>query len=254
MNQLFNLKGKVAIVTGGAGSLGNAIAVGLAKQGADVVVCGRTASKLDQVAAEVVKTGSQALAVVCDVTDENSVAALVEKTLQKFSHIDILVNAAGINIRSTPEAFTLADWKKVMEFNAMGTFLCCQTVGKQMIKQKSGKIINVSSIRGRFAAPAGGAAYCPSKGAVDSLTRALAIEWARYNIYVNAIAPALIHTELTQAVIDNKELAKTVLSRIPLNRFGLPEDLLGPVILLASEASNYMTGQILYVDGGSSSG
>jgi NAD(P)-dependent dehydrogenase (short-subunit alcohol dehydrogenase family) len=252
MFEIFNLSGKVAIVAGGGGGIGHAIAVGLAKHGADVVVTSRTLSKLEPVSKEIQSLGRKSEAIAADVTDEKSIARMVERVMSRFSRIDILVNAAGISLRSTAEEFPIADWKKVMDFNVVGTFICCQAVGRVMIKQKGGKIINLSSIRGRFGAPMGGSAYSPSKGAVDSLTRTLAVEWAKYNILVNAIAPAVVHTELTQAIIDNKELAKSVLSRIPLGRFALPEDMVGPTVFLASEASNFMTGQIVYVDGGSS--
>ena len=254
MLKSFDLTGKVAIVTGGAGGIGYALSTGLAQAGADVVVTSRTVEKLKPVAEQIKAMGKKALAVPSDVSDEKSVQAMVDRVMNEFGHIDILVNAAGINIRNTAEGFPIADFKKVMDFNVTGTFLCSQVVAsKAMIQQKSGKIINLSSVRGRFAPPAGGAAYAPSKGAVDSLTRTLAIEWAKYNIFVNAIAPTVVHTELTQAVIDNKALAASVLSRIPLNRFGEPEDMIGPVVFLASDASNFVTGQILYVDGGASS-
>ncbi len=252
MFEIFNLKGKTAVVTGGAGGIGRAISVGLAAHGADVVVCGRTLGKLEEVAKEIKALGRRSLAVSADVTDEKAVTALMEKTLSAFSRVDILVNAAGLNLRYSAEEFPAAEYMKVMEFNVLGTFLCCQAAGKVMIKQKGGKIINLSSIRGRFGAPMNGTAYSSSKGAVDSLTRTLATEWCKYNIYVNALAPAVVHTALTQAVIDNKELAKTILSRSPLGRFALPEDMVGPAVFLASDASNFVTGQILYVDGGSS--
>jgi NAD(P)-dependent dehydrogenase (short-subunit alcohol dehydrogenase family) len=250
--EIFNLKGKTAIVTGGAGGIGKGIALGLAKHGSDVVVCGRTLSTLEKVAGEIKALGQGSLAVAVDVTDEKGAAALVEKTLAAFPRVDILVNAAGINLRYAAEDFPAAEYLKVIESNVLGTFLCCQAAGKAMIRQKGGKIINLSSIRGRFGAPANGTAYSSSKGAVDSLTRTLATEWSKYNIYVNAIAPAVVHTALTQAIIDNKEFAKSLLSRIPLGRFALPEDMVGPAVFLASDASNFVTGQILYVDGGSS--
>jgi gluconate 5-dehydrogenase len=252
MFEKFDLSGKTAIVTGGSGGIGRAMAVGLARHGADVVVSSRTQASLEPVTEEIRKLGRKSLAIAADVTDEKSVAALVDRTMQEFSRVDILTNAAGISLRANAEDFPLADWRKVMEFNVVGTFICCKAVGKVMIQQKGGKIINVSSIRGRFGAPMGGSAYSPSKGAVDSLTRTLATEWAKYNVLVNAIAPAVVHTALTQPIIDNKELAKSVLSRIPLGRFALPEDMVGPTVFLASSASDFITGQIIYVDGGSS--
>jgi NAD(P)-dependent dehydrogenase (short-subunit alcohol dehydrogenase family) len=254
MFEKFNLTGKVAIVTGGAGGLGKTISMGLAQHGADVVVTSRTMEKLEPVAKRIQALGRKSLAVTSDVTDEKSVAAMVDRVVKEFSHIDILVNAAGMIIRAQTESIAMADWKKVMEFNAMGTFICCQKVGQVMINQKKGKIVNVSSVRGAVGAPIGAAAYSPSKGAVDAMTRNIAVEWAKFNIYVNAIAPTVIHTELTEGAMKNPDWVKFNLSRIPLNRFGEPDDLIGPVVFLASDASNFITGQILYVDGGSTIG
>ena len=250
MTDLFDLAGKVGIVTGGAGGIGKALALGLAKHGADVVVTGRTLSKLEPVAAEIKAMSKKSLAVASDVTDEQSIKAMVERVVQAFSHVDILVNAAGINIRSSAEDIKIEDWQKVMDFNALGTFICCQAVGRVMIKQKTGKIVNVSSVRGRYGAPSGAIAYSPSKGAVDTLTRTLACEWAKYNILVNAVAPTLIETDLTRQALANPEFARTMKARIPLGRWGFPEDVVGPTVFLASKASDFVTGQIIYVDGG----
>lgn len=250
MTDLFDLTAKVGIVTGGAGGIGKALALGLAKHGADIVVTSRTLSKLEPVAAEIKAMGRRSLAVASDVTDERSVKAMVEQVVRAFSHIDILVNAAGINIRSSAEDIKIEDWQKVMDFNALGTFICCQAVGRVMIKQKSGKIVNVSSVRGRYGAPSGAIAYSPSKGAVDTLTRTLACEWAKYSILVNAVAPTLIETDLTRQALANPEFARTMKARIPLGRWGFPEDVVGPTVFLASKASDFVTGQIIYVDGG----
>ena len=250
MSELFDLSKKVGIVTGGSGGIGKALAIGLAKHGADVVVTSRTISKLEPVAAEIQALGRKAMAIPCDVTDERSIEDMVNRVVKEFSHIDILVNAAGINIRNSAEDIPVDDWKKVMDFNAFGTFICCQAVGRVMIKQKSGKIVNVSSVRGRYGAPSGAVAYSPSKGAVDTLTRTLACEWAKYNIFVNAVAPTLIETDLTRQALANPEFAKTMRARIPLGRWGFPEDVVGPTVFLASKASDFVTGQIIYVDGG----
>lgn len=250
MTDLFDLTGKVGIVTGGAGGIGQALAMGLAKHGADVVVTSRTLSKLEPVAAEIKALGKRALAVPSDVTDERSVKDMVDRVVKEFSHIDILVNAAGINIRNSAEDISVEDWQKIMDFNARGTFICCQAVGRVMIKQHGGKIVNVSSVRGRYGAPGGAVGYSPSKGAVDSLTRTLACEWAKYNILVNAVAPTLIETDLTRQALANPEFAKTMKARIPLGRWGFPEDVVGPMVFLVSKASDFVTGQIIYVDGG----
>jgi gluconate 5-dehydrogenase len=253
LSDIFNLLGKVAIVTGGAGGIGKTLSIGLARHGADVVVTSRTLSKLESVASEINTTGKKALAIACDVTDEQSVNNMVNQAEKEFSHIDILVNVAGTIVRDPAESINIEDWQKVINFNVRGTFLCCQAVGKVMIKQGGGKIINMSSVRGRLGAPVGAVAYSPSKGAVDSLTRTLASEWAKYNIYVNAIAPALIETDLTREALSRPDFAKANLARIPLNRWGYPEDIVGPAVFLASKASDFITGQIIYVDGGTTS-
>jgi gluconate 5-dehydrogenase len=179
---------------------------------------------------------------------------MVDRVIKEFYHIDILVNAAGLTVRKTAAEIAVSDWEKVLDFNARGTFICCQAIGRVMIKQKSGKIINVSSIRGRYGTAIGGVAYGPSKGAVDALTRTLALEWAQFNIYVNAIAPALVITELTKPLLSDPDRVKLITAPIPLHRLAELNDLVGPVILLASDASNYMTGQIIYIDGGMSAG
>jgi gluconate 5-dehydrogenase len=250
MADLFDLTGKVGIVTGGSGGIGRVLAIGLAKHGADVVVTSRTLAKLEPVAAEIQALGRKAKAIPCDVTSDRSVKDMVDRVVKEFSRIDILVNAAGINIRNSAEDIPVEDWQKVMDFNARGTFICCQAVGRVMIKQKSGKIVNLSSVRGRYGAPSGAIAYSPSKGAVDTLTRTLACEWAKYNILVNAVAPTLIETDLTRQALANPEFAKTMKARIPLGRWGFPEDVIGPTVFLAAKASDFVTGQIIYVDGG----
>jgi NAD(P)-dependent dehydrogenase (short-subunit alcohol dehydrogenase family) len=253
VSKLFDLTGKVAIVTGGGGGIGRVLAVGLAEAGADVVVASRGLEKLQPVADKISAMGRKSMAVTMDITQEKSVANMVEQVVKKFGHIDILVNCAGLAIRQPPEKMPVDDWQKVMDFNARGVFISCQAVGRVMIKQGGGKIINISSVRGRYGAE-GTIAYGTSKGAVDATTRLIAFEWAKYKVYVNAIAPTVVATELTKPVLNNVELAKTLLARIPLGRFEEPEDIVGPVIFLASKASDFVTGQVLYVDGGATIG
>jgi gluconate 5-dehydrogenase len=190
------------------------------------------------------------LAISADLTDEPSVMNMVKSVMDEFGHIDILVNAAGLAIRKPAEDFPIEEWQRVMDINTRGVFISCKAVGQVMIKQRSGKIISVSSVRGRYGLPAGYAAYCPSKGAVDTLTRQLACEWAKHNVLVNAVAPTFVETELTRTALSDPEFAKTVKARIPLGRWAMPEDVLGPVLFFASKASDFVTGQILYVDGG----
>ncbi|MFQ6121453.1 MAG: SDR family NAD(P)-dependent oxidoreductase [Dehalococcoidales bacterium] len=250
MTDLFDLRGKVALVVGGAGGIGHALALGLADYGADVIVASRRLEHLEKVAEEIRNKGRKALAVTVDVTQEQSVADMVKKILEVFPRIDILVNAAGLAIRKPADTFPINEWQQVMDINTRGTFLCCQAVGREMIKQGGGKIINLSSVRGRYGLPADYAAYCASKGAVDTLTRTLACEWAKHNVLVNAVAPTIVETDLTRPALADPEYAKRMRSRIPLGRWGMPEDIVGPTIFLASKASDFVTGQILYVDGG----
>jgi len=247
---IFNLKGKVALVVGGAGEIGHAQALGLADAGADVVVASRKMEHLEPVAKEIQAKGRKSLAVAVDVTQEQSVSSMVDSILKKFPTIDILVNAAGIAVRKPSETMPIEDWQRVMDINLRGTLLTCQAAGRVMIKQKSGKIINLSSVRGRFGFPGGYSAYCPSKGGVDALTRTLAVEWAPHNVLVNAIAPTFVDTPLTRTALANPEFAKLVLSRIPLGRLATTGDLVGATVLLASKASDFITGQIIYIDGG----
>lgn len=247
---IFDLTGKVAIVTGGSGGIGSALAVSLAKSGADVVVCSRRLGKLEPVAAEIRALGRKSLAVSTDVTQEQSVADMVARVLKEFSRIDILVNSAGMTVRKSAESIPVDEWRKVMDFNALGTFICCQAVGRVMIKQRAGKIINISSVRGRYGDTVGAVAYSPSKAAVDTLTRTLACEWAKYNVLVNAVAPTIVETDLTRPALANPEFAQRLKARIPLGRWATTEDIVGPTLFLASKASDYVTGQIIYVDGG----
>jgi gluconate 5-dehydrogenase len=246
------LTGKTAIVVGGAGGIGHAQALGLAEAGADVVVTSRKLEHLEPVVKEIQARGRKSLAVTVEVTDEKSVAAMVDSVLKKFPHIDILVNAHGLAIRKPADTFPIDEWQQVMDINTRGTFLTCQAVGRVMIKQKSGRIINLSSVRGRYGLSANYAAYCASKGAVDTLTRTLACEWAKYNVLVNAIAPTIVETPLTLTPesLLNPEFAKYMKSRIPMGRWALPEDIVGATIFFASKASSFITGQILYIDGG----
>ncbi len=187
MADLFDLTGKVAVVTGGVGGIGSALTLGLAKAGADVVVADMKLDAFKELEKEIGALGRKSLAVSVDVTDEKSGADMVKKTLEVFPTIDILVNAHGIAIRHPAETFPIDEWQKVMDVNTRGTFLTCQAAGRVMIKQKRGKIVNMSSVRGRYGLPVDYAAYCPSKGAVDTLTRTLACEWAKHNILVNAL-------------------------------------------------------------------
>jgi len=250
LTNLFDLSNKVAVVTGGAGGIGRALALGLADAGADVVVASRKLEHLELVAKEIQAKGRKALPVSVDVVQEKSVADMLKRIMEEFHHIDILVNAHGLAIRKPADTFPIDEWQQVMDINTRGTFLTCQAIGRVMIKQRSGRIINLSSVRGRYGLPADYAAYCASKGAVDTLTRTLACEWAKYNVLVNAVAPTIVETELTRSALANPSYAAMMKSRIPIGRWAMPEDIVGATIFFASKASDFVTGQILYIDGG----
>jgi NAD(P)-dependent dehydrogenase (short-subunit alcohol dehydrogenase family) len=247
---VFDLTGKVAIVTGGGGGLGRPISVALAQCGADVVVDDFEPAHLVGVVKEIEGLGRKAMAVTADLTSAAAMKDMVDQVVKEFGKIDILVNVAGTNARFSAEEIAPEEFERVLRVNVLGTFLACQAVGRVMIEQKHGRIINMSSVRGRVAPDMGGSAYATSKGGVDQLTRTLAAEWAKYGIQVNAIAPALIMTDMTRDFLAKPEVYSKVTADIPMKRLGEPSELVGPAILLASDESSFMTGQIIYVDGG----
>jgi gluconate 5-dehydrogenase len=254
LKRIMDLEGKVAIVTGGAGSLGEGISKTLALFGCDVVVTGRTVATLKQAVGVIEATGRKGLAVQCDVTKEEDCERMVRETLDTFGKIDILVTVAGIAKRFPAEDFPADAFDEVMNINVNGTFLACKHVGRVMKEQGYGKIITISSVRAFAGHPGGYAAYGTSKGAVNLLTKQLATEWAKYNIQVNAIAPTIFWTPLTQEVLEDEKLKKIFLDRIPMGRAALVEDMVGAIVFFSSGASDFVTGQILYVDGGCTAG
>ena len=254
IKNMFNLKGQVAVVTGGGGALGSAMALGMATYGANVVVTGRTLSTLENTVNKIKELGVESLAVACDTSKKDEVENLVKATMAKFGKIDILVTSAGIAKRFPAEDFPVDEFDQVMDVNVKGTFLCCQAVGRVMKEQGGGKIITVSSVRAFAGHPGGYAAYGTSKGAINALTVQLATEWAKYNINVNAIAPTILWTPLTQQVLEDDKLKQIFLSRIPMGRAAQTDDMVGTTVFLASAASNFITGQIVYVDGGCTAG
>ncbi len=252
-NNLFDLSGKVSLITGGGTGLGRAMAIGLAKYGSNVVIVDIDPDKAKDVVRKIESLEKSALAIKADVTKREEVDHMVQNVLDKFRTIDILVNSAGIGRRVKAEEMSEKDWDEVISVNLKGTFLCCQSVGKLMIKQKKGKIINIASVvgqRGLFHPLDLALSYCASKGGVVQLTRALAAEWAKYNVHVNAIAPTYFMTDMTRCLLENKEFLDYLKWKIPLQRPGKPEELIGPVVFLASDASSMVTGHILNVDGG----
>lgn len=253
LKNMFDLTGKVAVVTGGSGGAGKAISIGLALYGADIVCTSRKLSTLEETAAEVRKLGRKALPVSCDVTDPASVQEMMQQTIDTFGRVDILVTAAGIARRTEAENMSLEDFTAVMTANVNGTLLCCQSAAKQMIQQKQGgAIITVGSIRGLHGHPAGYVAYATSKGAVHTMTKQMAIEWAKHQIRVNCIAPCIFWTPLTEPILKDEAMYKIFMQRIPIGRPAEPEDLVGSVLYLSTPASAMVTGQVLYVDGGTS--
>jgi NAD(P)-dependent dehydrogenase (short-subunit alcohol dehydrogenase family) len=253
VRQLFDLKGRVALVTGGSIGLGRQVAQALAEMGADIVLCARKRERCEQAAQELEALGVHALALACDVTDSEQIHAVVDAATARFGRIDVLVNNAGISWGSPFEDMRLADWHKVIETNLTGTFLISQAVGKVMIAQGRGKIINMASVAGMGGAPSEivqATAYHASKGAVITLTKDLACKWAAHNIQVNAIAPGWFPTHMSDWVITHKR--DRLLESIPSGRFGGEDDLKGAAVFLASDASAYVTGHVLVVDGGQS--
>lgn len=249
-DSMFDLSGKTAIVVGGTGGLGRPTALSYANFGADVAVASRSIDDLREVGAEIEELGQESMAIETDVTVEEDVINLARSVEDSFGGIDVMVNYAGVNVPQPAEEYSLEDWNKVMSVKATGTFLVAREVGKVMIDNSGGSIINVSSVRGAFALPRNYLAYCASNGAIDMITKQLACEWGRFGINVNAIAPTVIETELTQHLVDDEDFAEQLRRGIPLGRWGQPEDLIGALIWLASDASEFITGQIVYVDGG----
>ena len=247
---MFDLTGKVAIVTGGGGGLGRPISVALAERGADVLVDDFDADHLAATVEEIEALGRKCVAVTADLTSAGAMKEMADRAVEEFGRVDILVNVAGTNARFSAEEMPPEEFERVLRVNTLGTFLACQAVGRVMIEQQHGVIVNMSSVRGRVAPGMGGTAYATSKGGVDQLTRTLAAEWAKYGIRVNAVAPALIMTEMTREFLSQPEVYAKMTAEIPMRRLGEASELVGPFILLASDESSFMTGQIVYVDGG----
>jgi NAD(P)-dependent dehydrogenase (short-subunit alcohol dehydrogenase family) len=252
----FGLHGKVAVITGAAEGLGRAIAVGLARAGADVALGDINTEGLKETIELARSFGVRGVSSHCDIGEPESVRSFFELVDAELDHVDILVNNAGIIIRRHPEEIEIAEWERVFRVNATGTFLCSQQAGRRMISRGAGgSIINISSTTSLSGMGRGNFAYSASKSAINQITRDLAVEWAQYGIRVNAVVPAQVRTAYLQRLIDNPglnsdALVATLLDGIPLHRLGEVEDVVGPVVFLASEAARFVTGILLPVDGG----
>lgn len=251
MELCFKIKGQTAIVTGASSGLGVTFAETLAEHGTNLVLAARRYEKLANVAKEISdKYGVKAIPVKTDVSQEDQVINMVRTAIENFGSVEILVNNAGVASLSPSIEMSLEEWKKVIDINLTGVFLCARTAAREMIKKKYGKIVNIASIYGAVGDIFPTAPYYASKGAVINLTRALAIEWAQHKINVNAIAPGFFPSEMTESVFRDENAMKYILSKTPLGRTGEPLDLKAALTYLASPASDYVTGQTIFVDGG----
>jgi NAD(P)-dependent dehydrogenase (short-subunit alcohol dehydrogenase family) len=248
-SKLLSLENKVAVVTGGTSGIGRALSLGLADAGADVIATARRQQQVDETAAEIEKLGRRTLRLTSDVCDRNSLEQLLAGTLDRFGQIDILVNCAG-RIKRTPTlTMPEEEWTAILDTNLTGTLRACQVFGRHMLGRGYGRIVNIASLNS-FVALNEVAAYAASKAGVASLTRSLAVEWSKKGVTVNAIAPGVFRTELNAQLLDSTPRGQELLMRTPMGRFGKTEELVGAAIFLASNASSFVTGQTLVVDGG----
>jgi NAD(P)-dependent dehydrogenase (short-subunit alcohol dehydrogenase family) len=247
---LFRLDGRVALVTGGARGLGRTMAVALAQAGADVAITGRTAATAEEAARAIAdETGRRCRAFAADVTQAADIDRLVSEVGAEFERIDVLINNAGTNIRGSIDQLSEADWDTVIDTNLKGPFLCSRAIGPMMVKRGWGRVINLGSILGSVGLP-GRAPYASSKAGVINLTRVLALEWAGTGVTANAICPGPFATEMNRALLDDPVKYQEFVRNIPMGRWGELEELTGAVVFLASDASSFVTGSALYVDGG----
>jgi NAD(P)-dependent dehydrogenase (short-subunit alcohol dehydrogenase family) len=249
MEHLLDLTGKTAVVIGGTSGVGLALAKGLAQSGANVVPTGRRFEQARSAADAVQALGSRSLALACDVTDNGSLEELLRGATATFGSVEILVNCAGVTKRMPSLEFPDGDWDRIIETNLTGTWRGCRVFGRHMIERRYGRIINIGSLSS-FVGLNEVAAYCASKGAIASLTKALAVEWAKFGVCVNALAPGVFRTDLNSHLLDRTERGREFLLRTPMGRFGNLEELAGAAVFLASDAASYMTGHLLVVDGG----
>ncbi|MEJ2615484.1 MAG: SDR family NAD(P)-dependent oxidoreductase [Ignavibacteriaceae bacterium] len=249
MKNLFDVSDKIALITGSSRGIGNALARGLAQAGCIVILNGTNKETLDAAVDNFKTEDFKVYGYAFNVTNENEVNKNIEKIQKEIGMIDILVNNAGIQIRGPLENFDYSDWQKVINTNLTGAFLISKAVVKEMIERKNGKIINICSVQSELARPSI-TPYTTSKGGLRNLTRGMATEWGKYNIQINGIAPGYFKTEMTKSLYQNESFDTWLRSRTPANRWGEPEELIGSLIFLSSNASDYVNGHIIYVDGG----
>ncbi|KGR88911.1 2-deoxy-D-gluconate 3-dehydrogenase [Ureibacillus massiliensis 4400831 = CIP 108448 = CCUG 49529] len=249
MGYFDEIKGKKILITGGSKGIGKDIAIAFAKLGADVMISGRNAQDLEGTTNKLKEFNLNSFYEVADMQKVDDIYRMVDNTVTTLGGIDVLINNAGVNIPKPALEVTEEDWDRVLDTNLKGAFFCSQRAGKYMLEQGYGKIINIAS-QMAFVGYIDRSAYCSSKGGMVQLTKALAIEWAKENIKVNAVAPTFIETDLTKKMFNNKEFYEDVLKRIPLGKLSQPSDVTGAVVFLASDLSNYITGETIKVDGG----
>jgi NAD(P)-dependent dehydrogenase (short-subunit alcohol dehydrogenase family) len=245
----FKVVDEVAIVTGGSKGLGRAMAIGLAECGAKVVVASRTVSLIEETANEIIKKGGQAIAVPVDVKNPQSIEQMVDQVMEQYGRVDILINNAGIAPMKKTMETDIEDWNDVLNTNLKSAFLTSKIIAKGMIKQRKGKIINIGSVLGNMASNVA-MPYCVSKAGIAQMTRVLALEWAPFGINVNCIAPGFFETEMTAEQREDESHMKFLKYKIPFKRLGKPDEIVGTALFVASRASDYMTGAVLYIDGG----
>jgi NAD(P)-dependent dehydrogenase (short-subunit alcohol dehydrogenase family) len=247
---MFSLEGKKAVIAGGAGGLGSQISLALMQNGADIAIADINISHIKDIEKQTTKAGRKHLGIKTDILNPKSIEKMVDKVISRFGGIDILINVAGINILKKAEDYDEKTWDKVLDINLKGTHLVTKAVGRQMISRNYGRILSMSSVRSILGMPQDYTAYCASKGAINMYTKQIACEWAKYGITCNAIAPTFIRTPINSFQLDDPEFYKSLVDRIPLGRICTTRDICAAIVYLVSDAAEFVTGQILGVDGG----
>ncbi|MFN2292553.1 MAG: SDR family NAD(P)-dependent oxidoreductase [Anaerolineae bacterium] len=247
---LYKLDGKVALVAGGAGGIGSAISEGLVAHGAMVVICGRSGAKAEAQASQIEAAGGRAWGAALDILNVASVGSFVDEVVRRFGSLDVLVNSAGTHVDRPAEDYTEEDWDRVLDLNLKAAFFLSQAVARAQIRQGSGKQIHISSVRSLLGIQRGYIAYCSSRGGMNMMIKQLATEWAKYRINVNGIAPTFTRTPLVKDYLEDPDFYNPLVARIPLGRICEPKDLAAMAVYLAAPASDFITGQIIFADGG----